>query len=55
VLCHASDATVDEVLAAIRRIRLISAPTDEQEKSLRRWVDLRCRAGKRSDEKCNPA
>ena len=42
VLCHASDATVDEVLAAIRRIRLTSAPTDEQEKSLRSWVDLHC-------------
>lgn len=55
VLCHASDATVDEVLAAIRRIRLISAPTDEQEKSLRHWVDLRCRTGKRSDKKMDPA
>jgi len=42
VLCHASDATVDEALAAIRRVRLTSAPTEEQEKSLRRWVE-RCR------------
>lgn len=45
VLCHGSGATVEAALAAIRRVRLISAPTDEQEKSLRRWVDLRCRRG----------
>ena len=50
VLCQASGATVDDALAAIRRIRLISAPTDEQEKSLRHWFDLCCRAGKRSDK-----
>jgi len=50
VLCHASGATVDDALAAIRRVRLVSAPTDEQEKSLRRWFDQRCRAGKRSDK-----
>ena len=45
VLCHASGASVDDALATIRRVRLISAPTDEQEKSLRRWFDLRCRGG----------
>ena len=50
VLCHASGATVDDALAAIRRIRFISAPTEEQEKSLRHWFDLCCRAGKRSDK-----
>ncbi len=51
VLCHASGATVDDALAAIRRVRFISAPTDEQEKSLRRWYDLRFRADQGSDKK----
>jgi len=45
VICHTSGATVDDALATIRRVRMISAPTEEQEKSLRRWFDLRCRRG----------
>ncbi len=54
VLCRATGATVDDALAAIRRIRLIAAPTDEQEKSLRRWLDLRRRIDELSDKKINP-
>lgn len=43
VICHTSGSTVDEALTAIRRVRKASAPTEEQEKSLRRWFDMRCR------------
>lgn len=54
VICHASGVAVDEALAAIRQVRLVSAPTEEQEKSLRRWVDLHRRLGRRNDSMVKP-
>lgn len=43
VLCHLRKMNVDAALGGVRRVRVATKPTPDQELSLRLWVNLRCR------------